>query len=138
MKKFFGFIAVLLVFASVSLFAEETIIKWTWEMNDPDVVAFRYQVNGQADEGWKVVGTNETSYSLRNVTPGDTYTLYLQQSYDRLRWSESSQASIVVPASASASTESQPADEPPVVLDVKEEVQAEATAPEVVETPVVE
>lgn len=105
MKKFVTLLVALLILSSFVIFADETIIKWTWEMNDPDVVAFRYQVNGQADDGWKVVGTNETTYSLRNVTPGDTYTLYLQQSYDRLRWSESSESSIIAPMTARTESE---------------------------------
>ena len=96
MKKLSIVLLLIIALAAFAVFAaDETIIKWTWDMNDNDVTAFRYQINGENPDGWRVVDATEREYSLRNVVPGETYTLYLQQSYDKLRWSESSTSTIV-------------------------------------------
>ena len=96
MKKLSIVLLLIIALAAFAVFAaDETIIKWTWDMNDEDVTAFRYQINGENPDGWRVVDATEREYSLRNVVPGETYTLYLQQSYDKLRWSESSASTIV-------------------------------------------
>lgn len=96
MKKLSIVLLLIIALSVCAVFAaDETIIKWTWDMNDEDVTAFRYQINGENPDGWRVVDATEREYSLRNVVPGETYTLYLQQSYDKLRWSESSASTIV-------------------------------------------
>ena len=96
MKKLSIVLLLIIALAAFEVFAaDETIIKWTWDMNDNDVTAFIYQINGENPDGWRVVDATEREYSLRNVVPGETYTLYLQQSYDKLIWSESSTSTIV-------------------------------------------
>lgn len=105
MKKVsIALLLIILVSVCAVFAADETIIKWTWDMNDNDVTAFRYQINAEDPDGWRVVDASEREYSLRNVVPGESYTLYLQQSYDRLRWSPSSSSTIVASAPTETTT----------------------------------
>jgi hypothetical protein len=73
------------------LFAGEISIMWEWEKADEDVVAFRYQMDAQEADGWTVVDSSVTSYSVGPVDDTVSYSLYLQQSYDGITWSESGQ-----------------------------------------------
>lgn len=73
------------------LFAGEISIMWEWEKADEDVVAFRYQMDAQEADGWTVVDSSVTSFSVGPVDDTVAYSLYLQQSYDGETWSESGQ-----------------------------------------------
>lgn len=88
MKK--ALIATIILFISAfALFALDGNVKWVWFENDPGVEYYRYQLEGEDDDKWTVV-----SWSVNEVTffldVSVLHTLYLQQSYDGVNWSESS------------------------------------------------
>ena len=87
MKKILSIFLLLLI--SVSLFAVELNMDWTWETNDEEVNFFRYQINGEEESLWTVVDSSVTSYSLSGLDGTKTNTFHLQQSYDGANWSES-------------------------------------------------
>lgn len=105
MKKIF---LSLLLFAICSLvFAEEAknnasdnttyIVRWEWALDDEDVLAFRFNVNDPNPDVWEyVVDSSVLSYSIRDAKKGETYTLYLQQSYDGVYWSDSAISTVVL------------------------------------------
>ena len=82
-------VLIMLLFSLSCVLAVEGIVTWTWFENDPDVEFFRYQVDGEDDDKWTVVdwSVNEVSIEL---DVSEIHTLYLQQSYDGILWSESS------------------------------------------------
>ena len=63
-------------------------VSWEWLLSDPDVTAYRYQLNGEDGE-WTVVDGNTSSYTAKGLDPYTDYTLYLQCSYDGVNWSVS-------------------------------------------------
>lgn len=77
------------VFLLVPLSAKEISITWEWEQADEQVTEFRYQLNDQDPDGWIIVDSSVTSYTIGPVQDSQEYTLYLQQSYDGSSWSES-------------------------------------------------
>lgn len=86
MKAFAKLLALLLLSILPSpLFAEyeETFI---WKPSG-EVLAYRYQLDGEDEEGWTVLPPTVTSIDL--VLSGE-HTFYLQQSPDGENWSESS------------------------------------------------
>ena len=87
MKKILSILLLLLV--SVSLFAVELNMDWTWETNDEEVKFFRFQLNGEDESLWTVVDSSVTTYSENGLDGTKTNTFYLQQSYDGNNWSES-------------------------------------------------
>lgn len=134
MRKRILIVALLLAALVAPVFAAQVTVEWNWVKNDPAVQYFRYQLDGEADDAWTVVDADTTSYSVSGLDATGSYTLYLQQSYDGVYWSES------------ASTTSQAAVPQPAVVEepvVVEEVSAADVAvpveePVVTETPVVE
>lgn len=145
-KKRILIVLSLLAMIVLPLAAAQVTVDWNWVKNDPGVQYFRYQMDGEAEDGWTVVDASVTSYSASGLDGSRGYTLYLQQSYDGVYWS------------ASASSSSQPVvpqeavlDEPVVTEEVvetpEEEVVVEQAAPvealaleeaeDVVEEPVV-
>lgn len=82
-------IAIFLLAFVFSLSALEAEITWVWFENDPNVQYYRYQIDGEDEDKWTVVDffINEVTLTL-DVTV--MHTLYLQQSYDGIFWSESS------------------------------------------------
>ena len=80
---------VVLFVSAFALFALEGNVTWIWFENDPNVEYCRYQIDGEDDDKWIVVDwtVTEVTYTL-DVTV--LHTLYLQQSYDGINWSESS------------------------------------------------
>ena len=82
-------IAILLFAFAFTLSALEAEITWVWFENDPDVQYYRYQIDGEDEDKWTVVDffVNEVTVTL-DVSV--MHTLYLQQSYDGILWSESS------------------------------------------------
>lgn len=83
--------AVLLItLFSISLaVAKDGIVTWTWYENDPGVEYFRYQVDAEEPDNWTVVDWSVTEVSV-TLDVSVVHTLYLQQSYDGILWSESS------------------------------------------------
>ena len=61
---------------------------WNWEVNEPGIVAFRYKIGEDAEE-WTEIGAEDT-LSVGAESGFGPLRLYLQQSYDRVRWSETS------------------------------------------------
>lgn len=119
----------LLVMTLLPLAAAQVTVDWNWVVNDPGVQYFRYQMDGQSEDGWTVVDSSVTSYSASGLDGSKAYTLYLQQSYDGVYWSQSASSTSqpVIPQEAEIS---QPVVTEEVVEPVVEDV--------VVEEPVVE
>lgn len=80
---------VLLLCTTGQLFAEEISITWEWDVANEDVVAFRYQLDGEEPDKWTVVDASVTSYTLGPIEDTSFHILYLQQSYDSDQWSAS-------------------------------------------------
>ena len=84
------FIIALLAMVILPLSAAKAMnVSWQWLLSDPDVTAYRYQLNGEVEDGWTVVDGKTDTYSATDLDPYQDYTLYLQCSYDGINWSES-------------------------------------------------
>ena len=130
----------LLVMTLLPLAAAQVTVDWNWVVNDPGVQYFRYQMDGQSEDGWTVVDSSVTSYSASGLDGSKAYTLYLQQSYDGVYWSQSASSTSqpVVPQEAEIS---QPVVTEEVVEPVVEDVVVEepvAEEPVAVEETVIE
>ena len=81
--------AIVLLISVFALCASEADVTWVWFENDPNVQYYRYQIDGEDDDSWTIVDflVNEVTVTLDVSVP---HTLYLQQSYDGVSWSESS------------------------------------------------
>lgn len=115
MKKVIAVLLALLVFIPASLFAVPVVVTWEWLVEDPDVTAFRYQVDGEDPAAWTVVDSSITSYTVEGIEGSVTHSLYLQQSYDGENWSVSA-ISLVEPLVVEPAVE--PVVEPAVPEDV--------------------
>ena len=69
--------------------ARQGIVTWMWFENDPMVRFYRYQVDGEDEDGWTVVDWSVTEAAIE-LDVSVVHTLYLQQSYDGIVWSPSS------------------------------------------------
>lgn len=69
--------------------ARDGIVTWMWFENDPMVGYYRYQVDGEDEDGWTVVDRSVTEVAIE-LDVSVVHTLYLQQSYDGIAWSPSS------------------------------------------------
>ena len=109
---------------TLPLFAVSVTVEWNWVQNDSDVRYFRYQVDGEAEDGWTVVDSSVTNYTAKGLDGSQSYTLYLQQSYDGVYWSQSasSVSQPVVPQTAEV--------EEPVVTEEPAVVEAAAVEEE--------
>ena len=87
-KRSVLFVALLLI--SATLFAKPVMMNWVWELENPKVTTVRYQVDGENPNKWIVVDSSVTSYTAEGLDGTQTYTLYIQQSYDGQNFSESS------------------------------------------------
>ncbi len=123
MKKLIAVLLALLVLVPASLFAVPVVITWEWLMEDPDVTAFRYQVDGEDPAAWTVVDSSVTSYTVEGIEGSVTHSLYLQQSYDGENWSVSA-ISLVEPLAAEPAPEA--VAEAPVVVAEKPAIEAAA------------
>ena len=88
MKRASILIALLLVVVA-GAFALDATVTWSWFQNDPDVKYFRYQLDGEEEGKWTVVGVDVLSASY-DIDVSVEHALYLQQSYDGANWSASS------------------------------------------------
>lgn len=109
MKKRFSRIALVLLvlMLSLPLFADGKIAVWQWQLDDPQVTGFRYQLNSDDPANWTYVAADVDTYEYEITDPSQELTLYLQRSYDGLNWSEAAVSSVIIeqPASAVASEE---------------------------------
>lgn len=118
------FVLLLLLTVLLSTVAAATMnVSWQWILNDPDVTAYRYQLNGEEDGNWIVVDGTTSSFTATGLDPYLDYTLYLQASYDGINWSESAYS--LAPAMLKAESENE-------VVEVVEKEEVEE-AEEVVE-----
>ncbi len=84
------FIVALLAMVILPLSAKKAMnVSWEWLLSDPEVTAYRYQLNGEDADGWTVVDGNTSVYTATGLDPYSDYTLYLQCSYDGINWSAS-------------------------------------------------
>ena len=119
------FIVALLAAVVLPLSAKKAMnVSWEWLLSDPEVTAYRYQLNGEAEDGWTVVDGNTSVYTATGLDPYSDYTLYLQCSYDGINWS----------ASASSTAYALLKEEAPVeeVVEVVEEPAEEDTVEDTV------
>ena len=133
-------IAALLIALALPLFAVQATVDWQWEMNDPDVQYFRYQLDSESEDGWTVVPADVLSYSQSGLDGSRSYTLYLQQSYDGINWSASASAASepAVPAEAEFTAEPAVTEETVEIPVVEEALPVEEEPVEVVEAVVPE
>lgn len=98
MKKRFSRIALvmLVLMLSLPLFADGKIAVWQWQLDDPEVTAFRYQLNSDDPAGWTYVSADVDTYEYPITDPTQELTLYLQRSYDGLNWSQTTASSVIV------------------------------------------
>lgn len=147
LRLFLMITMVLLLCTTGQLFAEEISITWEWDVANEDVVAFRYQLDGEEPDKWTVVDTSVTSYTLGPIEDTSFHILYLQQSYDREQWSASAtmvydpvEFGVVLPPTEEDTQTAQVAEPEAMVVDETvemvsddSEVRVEAVASEEVE-----
>ena len=116
-------VAVLLIIM-LPLAAAPMSVEWSWLLDDPDISAFRYQIDSESDDGWTVLPADTDSITIDGLDSSVEYAFYLQRSYDGENWSESA-------VSYAKATETAPIE--PVVEEepapVEETVVAEEPAP---------
>lgn len=133
--KFIALLAALVLLPAV-LFAVPVVVTWEWLLEDPMVTTFRYQVNGEDDDKWTVVDSSVTSHTERGLDGTLAHTLYLQQSYDGIHFSDSA-ISVAEPMFPAIEEMPVIAEEPVVVAEpetaapVAEEMPVEASAQEI-------
>ena len=87
-KVLFALAVILLIALPLSA-AKSMNVTWSWLLNDPYVTSYRYQLDGESEDGWTVVDGNTSSYQATGLDPYKDYTLYLQCTYDGKIWSDS-------------------------------------------------
>ena len=90
MKRILAFLLVAMI--SFSAFAA---VSWSWTSPYRNTYGFRYQVNGESEDGWTYVDSSVTELTDENADYGDT--LYVQLSLDGKTWSESGVAEYAYP-----------------------------------------
>lgn len=120
-KKVLGIILAL-VMVPAMLFAVPVVVTWEWSLDDPAVTTFRYQIGGEEADKWIVVDASQTSYTVEGLDGTQSYSLYLQQSYDGEHFSSSAIAT-AEPLEVAAETT------PEVVPAAETTVAAVTTAP---------
>lgn len=123
--------AVLLVLLPLCLFADEYISFWNWSAEDPDVIAYRYQLNGEDPDGWTVVSADVTEYVYSIEDPTKDNILYLQSSYDGENWSESAISVTPAPEPVRPEVAVSVVEEAPAVAEIIAEEPVAASATEV-------
>ena len=87
-KVLFALAVILLIALPLSA-AKSMNVTWSWLLNDPYVTSYRYQLDGESEDGWTVVDGTTSSYQATGLDPYKDYTLYLQCTYDGKIWSDS-------------------------------------------------
>ncbi|AEC02568.1 hypothetical protein [Parasphaerochaeta coccoides] len=88
-KRILGLICAIAILFPAIIMARSVAITWDWFLNDPEVTYFRYQLDGENEEGWTVVNADVFAYTSDPVDGTVPHALYLQQSYDGVLWSAS-------------------------------------------------
>ena len=139
-KKLIMVLVILTALIAPVLASQSMSVTWRWSHDDQDVNYYRYQVNGEEANSWTVVPSTVLSYDATDLDPYQSYTLYLQCSYDGENWSESATAIaeplLVANAPESTVVETAPVAEEPA--DSVAELAEVAEEPTVVEVPVEE
>ena len=122
------------------LAAAEMTVSWEWLLDDPDVTAYRYQLGGEDPDNWTVVSADTNTYEVTGLDPYQSYTLYLQRTYDGVNWSASgvstAEALLVAEEVPAAVAEEPAAEEEVAPAAVVEEAPVAEEAPAAVEEPV--
>lgn len=92
LSKVLLLIAIILMIALPLSAAKTMSVKWQWLLNDPYVISYRYQLNGEAEDGWTMVDAKTDVLLAEGLDPYADYTLYLQCTYDGVIWSESAKS----------------------------------------------
>ncbi|MDD2231317.1 MAG: hypothetical protein PHO44_00960 [Sphaerochaetaceae bacterium] len=121
-----------LLVACLSLFAGGQVLTFLWDWDDFDVTRFRYQLDAQTEGLWTECEYYETSAAFDSIDLSVPHTLYVQQSYDGINWSESSSLVSEVSVSAQEIVAEQAVEESPA-----QEAVVESTPVEEAETPVI-
>ncbi len=122
----------------VPLTAAEMTVSWEWLLDDPDVTAYRYQLDGEDPDNWTVVSADTNIYEVAGLDPYQDYTLYVQRSYDGINWSESGVSTAKALLEAAPVVEEVVAEPEPVVVEEEPVVVAEPEPEPVIEEVVVE
>ena len=69
----------LLVMIALPLTAAEMVARWTWELDDPDVTVYRYQLDGEDPDGWTELSADTNYLEMTGLDSTKEYTLYLQR-----------------------------------------------------------
>ena len=92
LSKVLLFIAIVLCISLPLSAAKMMNVTWQWLLNDPYVTSYRYQIDGENEDGWTVVSADTDKYVAVGLDPYKDYTLYLQCTYDGIVWSESAKS----------------------------------------------
>ena len=122
----------------VPLTAAEMTVSWEWLLDDPDVTAYRYQLDGEDPDNWTVVSADTNKYEVAGLDPYQDYTLYVQRSYDGINWSESGVSTAKALLEAAPVVEEVVAEPEPVVVEEEPVVVAEPEPEPVIEEVVAE
>jgi hypothetical protein len=127
-------IAILAIFVLMPalVFAVPVVVTWEWLLEDPMVTTFRYQLDGEDDDSWTVVDASVNSYTERGLDGTRDYSLYLQQSYDGIHFSESAVSVALAMFPPEDPIETMVAEEPVVVAEEIAPVEIEPVAEEIV------
>ena len=121
------------------LAAAEMTVSWEWLLDDPDVTAYRYQLGGEDPDNWTVVSADTNTYGVTGLDPYQSYTFYLQRTYDGVNWSASGVSTaeaLLVAEEIPAAVAEEPAAEEEVAPAVVEESPVVEDAPAAAEEPV--
>ncbi len=92
LSKVLLFIAIVLCISLPLSAAKMMNVTWQWLLNDPYVTSYRYQLDGENEDGWTVVSADTDTYVAVGLDPYKDYTLYLQCTYDGNVWSDSAKS----------------------------------------------
>ena len=95
-KKLIIALTAMLMIVSVPLAAAQMTVRWEWLLDDPDVTAYRYQLDGEDPDGWTMVSGDTSSAEFSGLDADKAYTLYVQRSYDGVNWSPSASSTAAV------------------------------------------
>ena len=79
-----------LLFLSINIYAGEINIYWEWSPSQEGISFFRYQKDGEIEKQWQVVDATITSYTSEDIDESKKHVLYIQQSFDGIKWGPSS------------------------------------------------
>ncbi|MDY5931274.1 MAG: hypothetical protein SPJ34_04500 [Candidatus Ornithospirochaeta sp.] len=128
-KTLIVLVALMMILSPLS--AKKMNVSWEWLLDDPDVTAYRYQLDSLSDDGWTVVDAYTNEYNAEGLDASVDHTLYLQRTYDGINWSETASST----AEAYIEEPAEPVAEAPVIEEAPAE---EAVAEPATEEPAAE